>query len=137
VLGLGDHRLEQAAVGLLDPSPPVKLGLGIAKPDRERVPNPLELGGSEQARPPDRADAPVDPLAREGRGEKLTQPLLERGDLTAKVVARPSLHHRAGIAVDERSIQQSARPRRRVDRLDLHQLLGHEALLPESRTLIF
>src|SRR5204862_5013795 len=96
-LRLGDHRLEQAPEVLPPPPPPLELGLGLAKPHRQRIAHALELAGPQHARPADRPDAPLDPLARKRRGEELAEPPLERRDLTAKVVARPALDHRAAI----------------------------------------
>ncbi len=54
--GLGDHRLEQAAVRLLDLAAPAQLGLSLAQPRGERVAHPLQLGDPEHPRPADRAD---------------------------------------------------------------------------------
>jgi hypothetical protein len=82
-LGLGGHRLDQAAILLLDPAPATKLGLRLAEPDGERVAHPLQLGDPEHPRPADRAHRPLHPLAREGGGEQLAQPLLQQGDLPA------------------------------------------------------
>ena len=64
-----------------------ELGLGLADADQERVADPLELGGAEDARAAHGADRPVDVLAREGRSPKLGELLLEAGDLAAKLVA--------------------------------------------------
>jgi hypothetical protein len=90
-LGGGDHRLEGAAVGLLDVRPAAELGPGVAQPQRERVADTLELAGVEHPRAADRADAPVDALPREGRGERLAQLALELPDLPAQLVAREPL----------------------------------------------
>jgi hypothetical protein len=86
-LRLGDHRLDQAAVGLLDLSAATELGLGLAQAEDEGVTNPLELAGIEDPRAADGPHAPLDPVAGEGRREELAEPALEDRDLPAEVVA--------------------------------------------------
>jgi len=86
-VGVGDHALEQAAVGLLLGATPGELGLCLADAHDEGVPDALELGGAQQARPADGSDPPLQSLARESRGEQLPEPALEPGDLAAKVLA--------------------------------------------------
>jgi hypothetical protein len=86
-LGGGDHRLENAAVGLLDVGLTRELGTGVAEPQRQGVANPLELAGAQHPRPADGADTPLDPAPRKGRGEGLAQLALEPADLTPEVVA--------------------------------------------------
>ena len=90
-LGLGDHRLDQAAIVLLDLSPAVELGLRLAEPGGERVADPLQLGDPQHPRPPDRANRPVDPLTGEGGGEQLAESLLQQGDLPAETLAGGTL----------------------------------------------
>ena len=63
-LRIGDHRLEQASVRLLDLASAAELGLRLRKPHRQRVSNPLQLGDPEHAGPADGAHRPLDP----GRG---------------------------------------------------------------------
>ena len=78
-LGLGDHRLEQAAVGLLDVGAAAELGPGVAQAQRRARRGPARARRSPSTRgPPTRADAPLDPAAREGRGEQLAELALER-----------------------------------------------------------
>jgi hypothetical protein len=90
-LGSGDHLLEQAAVGLLDVGAPGELGLGVAESARKRVADALELAGGEHPRAADRADAPLEAGTREGGGEQLAEPAVERGDLAPQVLARAPL----------------------------------------------
>ena len=55
-----------------------ELGLRLAEPGGERVAHPLQLGDPKHPRPADRADRPLHPLAREGGGEQLAEPLLQQ-----------------------------------------------------------
>jgi hypothetical protein len=89
--GLGDHALDQAAVLLFDVGAAGDLGLSLADADHERITDPLELGGAQDARPADSPDRPVDALAGKGRGPELRELLLEAGDLTAKLVAKRTI----------------------------------------------
>src|SRR5213592_1795880 len=73
-----DHRLEQAAIGLLELALARELGLSVTEPDRKAVANPLELGHAENAGPADRRNGPLDARAREGRGKELSEPLLQQ-----------------------------------------------------------
>jgi hypothetical protein len=93
---LRDQALEGAAVVLLDPAAAPELALGLLKPDRERVADPLEVADAEDAGPADGADAPLDPLAGEGGGEELAEALLERSDLAPQLVAGASLGRNPG-----------------------------------------
>ena len=86
-LGLGDHALDEAAVLLFDVRTAPQLGPCLADADEERVPNSLELGRAENAGATHRADLPFDAPARERRGPKFGELLLEAGDLAAKLVA--------------------------------------------------
>jgi len=90
-VGLRDHRLEQAAVRLLDVGAAGDLALSLAQPVCERVANSLELRDREDPRPADRADMPVDVLTREGAREELGEPALENPDLAAKLFAGEAL----------------------------------------------
>jgi hypothetical protein len=85
-LGGGDHRLENASVGLLGVGPTRELGTRVAESQRQGVADPLELAGAQHPRPADRADAPVDPAPREGRCEGLAQLALELADLATQLV---------------------------------------------------
>jgi hypothetical protein len=87
----GDHRLEQAAVRLLDLGLPCELGARVAGPPHERVPDALEISGREDPRPAHRADAPLEPLAGKCGREQLSELALERGDLAAQIVACAAL----------------------------------------------
>jgi hypothetical protein len=95
-LGGGDHRLEGAAVGLLDVRPAGELGAGIAQPQRQRVADALELAGVEHARAAYRADAPVDVAPGKGRGEGLAKLALELADLPTQLVAGEPLGDSGG-----------------------------------------
>ena len=44
-VGVGDHPLDQAAIGLLDVRLAPELDLGVAQPQREGVAHALELAG--------------------------------------------------------------------------------------------
>ena len=128
-LGRGGHRLDQAPVLLLYLAPPADLGPRRVQPRGECVPHPLQLGDAKHPRPANRADPPVDPLAGEGGGEQLSQPPLERGDLAAKVLAGATLRAEVdAFRAAEHGIQGVDRPKRRIARLDLQHLLGHEGL---------
>jgi hypothetical protein len=82
LLGRGDHRLEQPAVGLLDVGLALQLEARVAQPQGEGVANPLELAGREHARAAGGAHSPLEAAAREGRGEGLAEGALEPRDLT-------------------------------------------------------
>jgi hypothetical protein len=103
---LGDHPLDQPPVGLLDVGSARELRLGVAQPQGEGVPDPLELPGREHARTADGADAPVQAGAREGGGEQLAEPALELRDLAPEVVAGPAFgacgHRRQQIGAGRR-----------------------------------
>ena len=86
-LGLDDHRLEHAAVGLLDIGATGDLRLRLAETERERVAHPLQLRDVEHPRAADGADPPLDPLPGERRGEHLAEAQLKPGDLGSQVVA--------------------------------------------------
>jgi hypothetical protein len=90
-LGCCDHVLEQTAAFLLDVRPAGELGASVAKPERERVPHPLEVAGVEDTRPTDGADRPLKAAPRERRREQLAELALEPADLAAKVFARQPL----------------------------------------------
>jgi len=126
-LGLGDHRLDQASVGLLLLAAASQLGLGLAQAEGERVADALELAGVEHPRPTDGADVPLDSLAREGRGEQLAQPLLEGGDLAAQVVARAAVSaDRDATPATGQEARQSGRLKRRPrGRRGVGAKLGH------------
>ena len=91
LLGRGDHRLEQPPVRLLDLGPSRQLHPRLAHADRERVANPLELARAEQPRTSGGAGAPLDPPARERRGEELAELGLEAADLAPQVGAGTAL----------------------------------------------
>jgi hypothetical protein len=99
-LGLGDHRLEQSAVGLLDLAAPTQLHLGVAQPDRERVADAFELRHAEHSRTTHSGYSPLDPGAREGRGEQLAQSLLEQRYLAAKLMAGQPIGGGIGESLD-------------------------------------
>jgi hypothetical protein len=86
-LRLGDHRLDQGPVRLLGLDPAAQVGLSLAQSHDQSVADSLELARVEHLGPADGADAPVDPLARERRGEQLPEPALERSDLPTQVLA--------------------------------------------------
>src|SRR5215218_2059294 len=109
VLRLRDHGLEQPAVGLLDLTLTGELGLSLAQPDGESVAHALELGNSQNARPANGRDAPVDARPGEGRGKELAEPLLEQRDLAPKLVARPVLGAGIGDPLDGRAIEALSR----------------------------
>jgi hypothetical protein len=88
---VGDHLLDQEAVGLLDVRATRDLGLRLAHPDDQRVADALEIGRGEHPRPARAADAPVDPATREGGDPELPEVPLEPGDLAAKLLAYPAL----------------------------------------------
>lgn len=90
-LRLRDHPLDQTAIGLLGVGSARKLGLGVAQAQGERVADPLQLTGVEQARAANRSDAPFQALPWERRGEQLPEPALDLGDLTAQILAGPAL----------------------------------------------
>jgi hypothetical protein len=90
-LGLGDHPLHEAPVGLLDLGLARELGLRVAQPQGEGVANPLELPGREHAGPADGADPPFQAGTREGGREKLAEPALELADLAPEVLAGTAL----------------------------------------------
>lgn len=90
-LRLGDHRLEQTAVGLLLLAPARQLGLGLLKAHGEGVANPLEIGGVEHAGASDGANAPLDTGPGERRCEEATQPRFESRNLTAQVGSQAAL----------------------------------------------
>jgi hypothetical protein len=105
-LGGGDHRLDQGPVGMLGVVPAPELALGVAKPQRERVADPLELAGPEHARPPGRTDPPFEALAGEGLAEEGAEPALDPGDLAAQVLARPPLGRLADPRLRERGARR-------------------------------
>jgi hypothetical protein len=81
-----DHLLDEQAVRFLDVGAASDLGLRLADPHDQRVADAFEIGRAEHARPARRADAPVDPAAREGGDPELAELALEPGDLAAKLV---------------------------------------------------
>jgi hypothetical protein len=117
-LGLDQHPLEQAPVGLLGVGSPPELALGVAQAEREGVAGALELTGRQDPRSSQRADLPFEAAAREGGGEQLAQSSLEPGDLVAKVRAGAAL---AGFG--------DARSGRRRGEVDLIEQLGQWKLL--------
>ncbi len=129
-VGLGGHRLDHAAILLLDLAPAAELGLRLAEPGSERVAHPLQLGDPEHPGPANRPDRPLHSLAREGGGEQLAEPLLQQGDLPAKILAGTTL----GEDVDPSGadanccLQGIRRLKRRIARLDLQHFVGHEGL---------
>jgi hypothetical protein len=122
----GDHRLEQLSVRLLDIRLPGELRAGIAQTQRQRIADPLQIPGREHPRAADGAHLPLEPAAREGRGECLAEGALEPPDLAAQVVARAALGRldrgRYGRLVEGR----------RCDHLAVFEHLGHSV---SSRTL--
>jgi hypothetical protein len=95
-VGRRDHRLEQAAILLLDLAPASDLRLSLAEPHREPVADPLELGDAEDAGSTHGGNAPVDARSRKGGGEELPEPLLEQTDLSAQLLARVAVGDRVG-----------------------------------------
>jgi hypothetical protein len=89
--GVGDHPLEQPAVFLLDVGLPGDLGLRVAQAQGEGVAHPLELAGRKHPRAADGADAPIDAPARKRRGEKLSKPPFQVGDLASQVSPRQTV----------------------------------------------
>lgn len=134
-VGLGDHRLDQAAILLLDLAAATELRPCLVQPCGERVAHPLQVGYPEHPRPADSADRPLDPLAREGGREKLAELLLQQGDLPAEVLTGRALGERVDLsrANAECHLQGIHWLKRRIARLGLQHLLGHEGLRsPES-----
>jgi hypothetical protein len=95
-IGLGDHRLEQSPVRLLDLTAATELLLSLAQPHGEAVANALELRHAQDAWAAHRRHAPLDPRAREGRREQLTQSLLEQRNLPTELVTHPAIGERIG-----------------------------------------
>ena len=85
---LRDHPLDQGAIGALGIVSTGELGLGVAKPQRERVANSLQLAGAKQTRPADGTDPPLEPRAGGGLAEQGAEPALDPGYLAAQVRAR-------------------------------------------------
>lgn len=90
-----EHLLEELAVSLLDPAAARHLGFGSPEADGKGVADRLELGHAEHARAADGSNAEVDPLAREGGGEELTEPALQQRDLAAQLEADPAVGERS------------------------------------------
>jgi hypothetical protein len=91
LLRVGDHSLDQEAVRFLDVGAASDLSLRLAHPDHESVANPLELSRAEYPRAAGGANAPIDAVAREGRGPELAEPALEPSDLTPEVIPDEAL----------------------------------------------
>jgi hypothetical protein len=118
-----DHRFEQPAVRLLDLASTSELALRLPQPYGQPVAYPLELGHAKHPRAADGRDAPLDPRSRKGRGEQLSESLLEQRDLAAEVV--PGLPHHTGFdALDRGALESRSRL---LHSLDLKQLLGQRA----------
>lgn len=122
-----DHPLEEVAVGLLDVGLAGEFGASVAKPERERIANPLEVAGAENPRAADRADRPVEAAARKRRREQLAELALKPADLAAKVLARPP------FGLTRRRMRRSERRRPRLPRIGSLDNFGH--LGPLSRGL--
>ena len=107
--GGDDHPLDQAAVGLLDVGTPCELGASVAKPQCERIADPLELPGGEHPRPADCTDPPLEALAREGGAEQLGELALDLADLAPQVVAGAALR-----GLGDRSREHGVRSRGQI-----------------------
>ena len=127
-LGLGDHRLEQPAVGLLDlaradPARPAPRGVATASASRTRS----SSADAQHPRAAHGGHAPLDPGARERGGEQLAQSLLEQrrsaGEARDVPGDRRAGPRTCGAADSATRTGSSNEP----DRLDLKQFLGHEA----------
>jgi hypothetical protein len=129
-LGLGDHRLEQASVVLLDLAAPAKLGLRLAHPDGQGISYALQLGDAQHPRSTDRADRPVHPPAGKRGGKQLAEALLQQRYLATQVIADAALREEVDAlpAVAEDRVHSLRRLKRFLARLDLQQLLGHQPL---------
>jgi hypothetical protein len=86
--GLGDHRLEQAAIRLLDVGAAAELDTGVTQARGKRIAYALEIAEAEYARAAGGAHTPIEALARKGLGEDAAELGLQAGDLTAQVAAR-------------------------------------------------
>ena len=130
--GVGDHRLEQAAVGLLDLGPPPQLGLSVRSARRERVAHPLQLADAEHPRPADGAHAPTRcpaggrprrrarrAAAPGGRSGGEGRRGLARSGATSRLVAKQRRPGRTGVA--------------RAPSLDLQQFVRHRGLPSDRR----
>ena len=91
LVGVGDHALDEAPVLLFDVRSARDLGLRLADANDQRVADTLEVGRAQHARTADRANAPVDSLARKGGGPKFAELALEACDLDAELVADDAL----------------------------------------------
>src|SRR5215211_1575384 len=105
----GDHRLEQAAVGLLDLALASQFGLSLAQPDGKAVANPLEFADPEHARTANGRHAPLDARPREGRGEELGEPLLEQCDLPPELIPGSPLDGGIGASLERDAIEALSR----------------------------
>ena len=110
--GLGDHRLEQAAIGLFRVAAPAELGLSLSQPRGERVAHSLEIRDVEHPRPADCSHRPFDPMSGIGRREQLAQPPLKQPDLGPEIVARSALGESIRRSIAKQSIKGLG-PRRR------------------------
>jgi len=90
-VGLGDHRLERAAVVLLDLAAAPELALGLLQAGCEPIADTLEVGDAEHSGAAAGGDAPLDATARERGGEELAEAALERCDLAPQLVAQLAL----------------------------------------------
>jgi hypothetical protein len=109
---LGDHRLEQAAIGLLRISAPAELGLSLSQPGCERVAHSLEIRDVEHPRPADRSHRPFDPRSGEGRREQLAQPPLKQPDLGPQIMAHTALGESIRRSIAKQGVKGLG-PRRR------------------------
>lgn len=128
-----DHRLDQAAIGLLDLPAPTELGLGVPQPDGERIAHPLQLRDAEHSGATQSRHGPFDSLAGERRGEELAKPLLEGSDLEAQIVTDTPLRELVRPWVEEQGIEGLGRRRRGARRLDLQKFVGHDGSLRKRR----
>ena len=93
-LRIGDHRFEDAPVGLLDVDAGGEFRLCLAQAKGQRVPNPLQLLDAEHARAADCAHSPVDPLPGKRGGEHLAEAKLQAPDLGPEVLANAAFRVR-------------------------------------------
>jgi hypothetical protein len=95
--GVFDHPLDQLAVGLFGLGDISQRGANLGEAACQRVAHGLQLGDAEQAGATGGADAPLDPLAGEGRAEQPSELGFHAGDLAAQICAGGAYGSRAGL----------------------------------------
>jgi hypothetical protein len=89
--GVGEHLLDQLAVGLLHDRVVVQIGLDLLDAGRETVSHLLQVVDGEHSRTAHPRDREVDVLAREGGTEEPSERQLHHSDLATQVGARLAL----------------------------------------------